>query len=1041
MSEQDQFSSLFAPEGAQEVAQSNSETWKVLMVDNEPDIHAVMRLALQDVVIEERPLQLLDATSAEEAKSRLNEHPDTALILLDVVMETEKTGLELVHHIRKEMGNRTIQIVIVTGQPGYAPERDVIQKYEIDGYRLKSDLSADKLFVTVYTALRAHKMMSKLEHQHIQLQLALDAANQTWFDVNVQTGEIQITPEYARMIGYDPETFTTSLQNWIDNLHPDDHDAVIATFQSCLESGGPLSAEYRRRTHDGGWAWFHSIGKVVEWDDANKPLRMIGVHAIIDDRKQVQFELEKSRNMMNVIVENIPAMIFLKRAEDLKFELFNKAGEELLGYKRQSLIGKNDYDFFDKKQADFFTAKDREVLKSHHKLNIPEEFINSSDGSEKILHTRKVGLYDDKGNPTHLLGISVDITERKQLEAELVKEKNQAQRYLDIAAVMIVVLDVNGSITLINKKGCEILGYDEQEILGKNWFELCIAEVLREEVKNVFRQLMTGDVAPVENFENSVLTKTGEERMIAFHNTILQDDSGNISGILSSGEDITERKKAEQALIRYKNHLEEEVELRTAALVLARDAAEAANKAKSVFLARMSHELRTPLNAILGFSSLMLRDAQQNKEQRETLDIINRSGAHLLTLINDVLEMAKIEAGKTQLEIAPFDLGAMIYDVIDLMRIRADEKGLSLQIEQSSDFLRYINGDEARLRQILINLIGNAIKFTDKGGVIIHFGMKYTGVMQHLLIEVEDTGPSISVADQQRLFEPFVQLGKQDGDNQGSGLGLSITQQFVKLMGGKISVSSAVGKGSTFSVEVPVERIDASEIPNPVASTPSDVTGLLPGQPDYRILIVEDQLENQLLLKSLLDRIGIKTKVAENGEQGVALFQSWKPHLILMDRRMPVMDGIEATRYIRALPGGKDVKIIGVTASAFKEQRDEIYQAGMNDFVSKPYRFNDIYASLTRQLGLQYSYAQSQERSPPIDVKLTPQMLAVLPQGLREELKIALEILETERIHAGINQVAEYDADLHQKLLLLADNFDYEAILTVLEQVKPDSLS
>ena len=247
---------------------------------------------------------------------------------------------------------------------------------------------------------------------------------------------------------------------------------------------------------------------------------------------------------------------------------------------------------------------------------------------------------------------------------------------------------------------------------------------------------------------------------------------------------LDERRQVEAQLRSYKDHLEQTVQQRTAELLLARDAAQAASKAKSLFLANMSHELRTPLNAILGFSRLMQQGQEVPPELRDYLDIINRSGEHLLELINAVLETAKIESGKLQLEVAPFDLGAMVREVVELMRLRAQEKGLTLVLDQSSQFPRHIKGDEARLRQILVNLVGNAVKFTDRGGVTIRLGVE-NNAHQYLTIEVEDTGPGIASEDQPRLFEPFVQLG-EELPGSGTGLGLSITRQFVQLMGGRI---------------------------------------------------------------------------------------------------------------------------------------------------------------------------------------------------------------------------------------------------------------
>ena len=461
----------------------------------------------------------------------------------------------------------------------------------------------------------------------------------------------------------------------------------------------------------------------------------------------------------------------------------------------------------------------------------------------------------------------------------------------------------------------------------------------------------------------------------------------------------------------------------------ARDAAEAANKAKSVFLANMSHELRTPLNAILGFSSMIRKDAQFPDSQQRNLEIINRSGEHLLNLINDVLDMAKIEAGRIQLEESQFDLGGIVRDVTDMMSVRARDKGLQLLVDQSSEFPRFIVGDEARLRQALINLIGNALKFTEQGGVTLRLGTQQNAVA-HLLIEVEDTGSGIAPEDQQRIFEPFVQLGEQ-GDNKGTGLGLTITRQFVQLMGGHLTLESTLGKGSLFRLDLPLTEVKEVDIAKPKEAKQGEVLSLAPGQPSYRVLIVEDQLENQLLLSQLMENIGLQAKIAKNGKQGVQLFQSWRPHLIWMDRRMPIMDGIEATQAIRQLPEGKEVKIVAVTASAFMEQRDEMIGAGMDDFVRKPYRANEIYQCLSKHLGVKYIY-EGVPDAEKIAPALTPQMLAVLPEVLRSELKKALESLERERIAAVIERVADHDRQLHKVLTQLTDNFDYPAILNAL---------
>ena len=519
----------------------------------------------------------------------------------------------------------------------------------------------------------------------------------------------------------------------------------------------------------------------------------------------------------------------------------------------------------------------------------------------------------------------------------------------------------------------------------------------------------------------------GAERWIECRGKPLIGQDGLPDKLVGFIQDITERKQAENELRRYRDSLEETVQRRTAELRLARDAAEAANKAKSVFLANMSHELRTPLNAILGFSSMMRREPQLTVTQIESLDIINRSGAHLLALINDVLEMAKIEAGRLQLEVAPFDLGSMTRDVADMMRLRAEQKGLYLQLDQTSAFPRYIQGDEARLRQILVNLVGNAVKFTQEGGVTLRLGVRHNS-RRHLLIEVEDTGPGIAAEDQERIFKPFVQLA-EGAEQKGTGLGLTITRQFVELMGGRIIVESSLGKGSLFRVDLPVEL---AEPPTAQQVEQREVVGLVGGQRTYRILIAEDQRDSALLLQRLMGDIGLEAKVAENGQQCVQIFQEWHPDLIWMDRRMPIMEGPEAARRIRQLPDGGTVKIVAVTASAFNEQRQEMLDAGMNGFVSKPYRFGEIYDCLARQLGLKYIYRP--EAAEPDTTAVAP-MATALSTALDKQLRDALERLDSERIAALLDEVGAIDARLAAALSGLSKHFDYPAMVCLLDEI------
>jgi len=431
----------------------------------------------------------------------------------------------------------------------------------------------------------------------------------------------------------------------------------------------------------------------------------------------------------------------------------------------------------------------------------------------------------------------------------------------------------------------------------------------------------------------------------------------------------------------------------------AKDVADAANRAKSEFLANMSHELRTPLNAILGFAQLMSDDPSLSGEHRDYTGIINRSGAHLLNLINDILEVSKIEAGHTVLnETDQVDLYYLFESLEEIFQLNARSKGISLVFDRASDVPRFIRTDESKLRQILINLLSNAIKFTEAGEIVLRVllsraaasplpgqdGGKLRSSSLVLHFEVEDTGLGIAPEELNKLFQPFGQTQTGFKSRQGTGLGLAISQKFVNLMGGEITVISTVGRGSKFIFDIHVCPVNGIQ-PTIPRTEHKKVIGLAPNQPTYRMLITEDQSANRLLLSKLLGRLGFEIREAENGQKAVELWEDWKPDLIWMDMRMPVMDGYEATQHIRArerqlgignwqqvLSSDKNsdqeilhsaphrlipTKIIALTASAFEEQRQSILMAGCNDFVRKPFQEEDLLMKISEHLQVQYIYA------------------------------------------------------------------------------------
>ncbi|HZY41417.1 MAG TPA: ATP-binding protein, partial [Anaerolineae bacterium] len=456
----------------------------------------------------------------------------------------------------------------------------------------------------------------------------------------------------------------------------------------------------------------------------------------------------------------------------------------------------------------------------------------------------------------------------------------------------------------------------------------------------------------------------------------------------------------------------------------AKEAAEAASQAKSAFLANMSHELRTPLNAILGFAQLLTRDANLTPDQQGSLLTIQHSGQHLLTLINDVLDMSKIEAGRMTLRADNFDLQRMLTALEELFRLRTADKRLALIFDLARDLPRYIHADEGKLRQVLINLLGNAVKFTSAGGVTLRAAWRN----DRLDFEVEDSGPGLTSADLAIIFEPFVQATDGRIAPEGTGLGLSISHEFVRLMGGELTALSVPGQGSTFAFDISLTLATAADVPG--RPNTRRVIGLEPNQPVYRLLIVDDRDSSRQLLTKLLLPLGFDVREAANGEEALAVWADWQPHVIWMDMRMPIMDGHAATQRIKASTQGPATIIIALTASAFLDDREVILAEGCDDFVRKPFREDEIFDRLARHLGVRFVYAddvQITDRSRLATADRWP--ATPLPAAWLAELQQATIAADLDRMLALIAQLRSTDAGLADQLTDWATNFNYDQIL------------
>jgi signal transduction histidine kinase/DNA-binding response OmpR family regulator len=458
-------------------------------------------------------------------------------------------------------------------------------------------------------------------------------------------------------------------------------------------------------------------------------------------------------------------------------------------------------------------------------------------------------------------------------------------------------------------------------------------------------------------------------------------------------------------------------------------AAEAqASQAKSAFVSNMSHELRSPLNVVLGFTQLLMRERDLPEGARHDLAAIYNSGHHLYTLINQVLDISKIEAGRMTLNESEFDLYALLDELVEMLDRGAQQKGLKLTVENAPDVPQQLRADALKLRQVLINLLNNALKFTEQGSVSLQVSVQRRQEGKCVLqFAVSDTGAGIAEDELHQLGQAFVQAQAGRLAREGTGLGLAISSGFVQLMGGALQISSQPGQGTTIAFALPVHVVERTAMA-PAIDQGRRVVGLAPGQPCYRLLVVDDSEDNRQLLVRLLVSIGFEVRAADNGEQAVALWKAWQPHLIWMDIRMPVMSGREATRCIKAEPEGQNTIIIALTASTFAQEEEQMRADGCDGFVRKPFREQELFDLLQQHLGVQFVY----DGAVPEATEAAPDAVRALPVQLRDELRSALTGLDAEQVEQLIAQAGEHDAALAEALAGMARRYDYQQMLDLI---------
>ena len=701
--------------------------------------------------------------------------------------------------------------------------------------------------------------------------------------------------------------------------------------------------------------------------------------------------------------------------------------------------------------------------------------------------------------------------------------ESRLNQFLAALPVGVSVYNPDGSIAYINHAAHELLDADTglTDSLVLNTVEQLVASSQFYDSES--DRLYFPENFPILRALQGEFVKVNEVEILQYGLTItleicarpIFDSNGNIVFAIAVIQDISQRKELENFLSNYQHTLEAEIVDRTEQLQKAAFAAEAANRAKSTFLANMSHELRTPLNAILGFTQIVEPSPNLTADDRENIRIIYRSGEHLLTLINQALDLAKIEAGRMTLFPTNFDLYCLLDDLQEMFDLRAKNQDLQLLFHCEADIPQYVRTDEVKLRQVLINLLSNAMKFTKIGGVSVRVRRKLEGISAgdsianlaeiseegeivsplknstdselgasnypenqrissqsesellaitdnlnissslFLEFEIEDTGVGIAPEELGNLFQAFVQTASGQKAQQGTGLGLTISREFVRLMGGNITVESQLERGTIFRFEIEVSAVDAAAISTPKVIR--EVIGLEPDQPYYRILIVDDRTDNRKLLVKMLSALGFAVEEASNGREAVEMWENWQPHLIFMDLRMPVMDGYEATIEIRSriqrrmeeeqgeenmdIPDSEvlNPKIIALTASTHEDKRSFSLLVGCDDFIRKPFRKTDIFDTLSKHLGVSYIYSDLTGSDSMGDRNnLSNSSNAVsdsfpnLPAEWIDNMRQVIRSADFDLIGSTIEEIRDAHPEFADILQGHLDNFDYRKILNLI---------
>lgn len=700
---------------------------------------------------------------------------------------------------------------------------------------------------------------------------------------------------------------------------------------------------------------------------------------------------------LSVAVEQSPVSIAITNRH-AELEYVNPHFTQVTGYSVEEVLGKNPR-FLQSKQTPEKTYVELWACLKRGEVWSGELINQRKNGAAYWEKTVIAPIRNELGTITHYVAVKEDITEQKRIE----ERNTRLGRILENSLNEIYLFDVETLLFIKANKGARNnLGYSQEELEKLTPLDIN-PDVSRAGFMQLVAPLLEGKLDFLR-FQTTHQRRNGSIYPVEVH---LQIEKGQTSpAFVAIIQDITERNKAEVLLKQ------------------AKAGAEQANLVKSQFLANMSHELRTPLNAILGFSQIIVNDENLTSKQQGDLQIINNSGEHLLSLINDILDLSKIEAGEAVLYPINFSLNQLLSNLKSFFQSQLKAKSLQLHCHYDDNFPQTIYADKTKLRQIFVNLISNAIKFSDKGNINIQ--VRHQRINNKLMLEfgVKDTGHGIAEEELDKIFKSFVQSGSGIKSQTGTGLGLSICQQLVQLMGGKISVESQLNEGAVFTFNVLLDEAKHTEIKE---ENTHDIIGLLAEDDVYRILVVDDNELNRLLLVELLAPVGFELKQAENGLQAIECYKDWQPHCILMDMRMPVMDGYEATRQIKAL--SRQAIIIAITANVLEDKKELALQVGCDDYIVKPFNVSDIFSRIKVQLGVHYLYKKKPDRPEILPVVIDKESIALLADELQEQLKQAIACVDIETIEQLLEKISLQDTELSDAIRQKINSFEYELLL------------